>query len=313
MTRLFTGALAAALGLGSTLAPFPSPGFVFAAAAELATAGAAPVGNALVGERFEHVVQPGEHLGLIGARYGVAWRQLASENAIERPDLLRPGQTIRVDNRHIVPPGITDGILLNVPQRMLFHLEQGALVAAYPVGLGRHDWPTPLGAFTVINRQQDKTWFVPKSIQEEMRREGKPVLTTVPPGPENPLGRHWIGLSMPAIGIHGTIAPASVFAFRSHGCIRLHADDVAQLFARVSVGTTGEIVYHPALLAALPDGRVFVEVHSDIYRRAGDPGPALAATIAERGLTGQVDAGKLAAAIRARDGIARDVTRGSNQ
>ena len=76
--------------------------------------------------------------------------------------------------------------------------------------------------------QRHKEWIVPESIQEEMRREGKDVLTRVPPGPDNPLGRHWIGLSIGGIGIHGTIAPSSVYHFRSHGCIRLHPDDVEE-------------------------------------------------------------------------------------
>jgi len=297
VTRLFACALASALCLGTASAAPPD---------------SAAFGSAVVGGRFAHVVQPGEHLGRIGARYGVAWSLLVEDNGIARPDQLRPGQLVMVENRHIVPPAIDDGIVLNVPQRMLFHFAQGSLVAAYPVGLGRPNWRTPLGPFTVVNLQKDKTWYVPRSIQEEMRREGKPVLTEVPPGPENPLGRHWIGLSMPAIGIHGTIAPSSIFGFRSHGCIRLHPDDVAQLFERITVGTPGEIVYFPALLATGPDGRVFVEVHSDIYSRTGDPSAALAAAIAERGLTERIDPGKLAAAIRARDGIARDVTRGSN-
>jgi lipoprotein-anchoring transpeptidase ErfK/SrfK len=79
-----------------------------------------------------------------------------------------------------------DAILVNVPQRM------------------------PLGEYEIDERVTDKPWIVPRSIQEEMRREGKPVLTIVPPGPDNPLGRHWLGLSRVSCGIHGTIVPASI-------------------------------------------------------------------------------------------------------
>ncbi len=271
------------------------------------------LGSAISGGLIEHVVQPGEFLGLIGARYGVSWRLLAQANQIQASDRLSPGWMVAVDSRHIVPPPLVDGILINLPQRMLFYFVGGALRAAYPVALGRPSWRTPTEAFNVVNLQQDKTWYVPRSIQEEMRREGKPVLTEVPPGPQNPLGRHWIGLSLPAIGIHGTIAPSSVYSFRSHGCIRLHPDDVADLFAQVRIGTTGEIIYYPLLLAQLPDGRVFAEIHPDIYRRGVQAEAAFARLISERGLTYAVDPVKLAAAIRARDGIARDVTMGSTQ
>ncbi len=288
-------ALAAALAPGPAAAKEPLP---------------ALLGSALTGGTIEHVVQPGEQLGLISARYGVSWRLLAQANQIRDTDRLRPGQVVVVEARHIVPREFPDGIVINVPQRMLFHFTGGALRAAYPVGLGRPSWPTPRGSFKVVDLQKDKAWCVPPSIQEEMRREGKPVLTKVPPGPQNPLGRHWIGLSLPGIGIHGTIAPSSVYSFRSHGCIRLHPDDVAELFARVRIGTPGEIIYYPLLLAQLPDGRVFAEVHPDIYRRGVSPEQAFAQLISERGLTQAVDPGKLAAAIGARDGIARDVTMG---
>lgn len=271
------------------------------------------LGSAVIGERVEHVVQPGDYLGLIGARYGISWRLLERDNHLTDADRLSPGQTLVVAARHIVPPPLADGIVINLPQRMLFHFVGGALRAAYPVGLGRPSWPTPSGKFRVVTLQKDKTWCVPPSIQAEMRREGKPVLTEVPPGPTNPLGRHWIGLSLPGIGIHGTIAPSSIYSFRSHGCIRLHPDDVAELFAKVRIGTPGEIVYYPLLLAQLPDGRVFAEIGPDIYRHGVAPDEAFAALIRERGLTDAVDPGKLAAAIRASDGIARDVTMGSKQ
>lgn len=291
-------ALAAALALGPASAKEPLP---------------ALLGSAVTGATIEHVVQPGEHLGLISARYGVSWRLLAQANQIRDTDRLSPGQVVVVEARHIVPRELPDGIVINVPQRMLFHFAGGALRATYPVGLGRPSWPTPTGPFRVVDLQKDKTWCVPPSIQEEMRREGKPVLTEVPPGPTNPLGRHWIGLSLPGIGIHGTIAPSSVYSFGSHGCIRLHPDDVADLFAQVRIGTPGEIIYYPLLLAQLPDGRVFAEIHPDIYRRGFSPERAFERLISERGLTKAVDPGKLAAAIRARDGIARDVTMGSSQ
>jgi hypothetical protein len=36
---------------------------------------------------------------------------------------------------------------------------------------------------------------VPLSIQEEMRSQGRPVITQMPPGPTNPLGEFWLALS----------------------------------------------------------------------------------------------------------------------
>ena len=104
-------------------------------------------------------------------------------------------------------------------------------------------------------------------IQEEMRREGNPVLTTVPPGPANPLGRHWIGLTLPGVGIHGTNVPESIYRSTTHGCIRMHPEYVAALLEEVAVGESGMTIYEPILVAVTADGRIFLEVHPDIYKR----------------------------------------------
>lgn len=208
---------------------------------------------------------------------------------------------------HIVPRTLEAGIVINVPQRMLFLFEGGALRGAWRVTAGKPDWPTPTGAFTVVNRQKDKTWMVPPSIQAEMRRERKRVLTEVPPGPDNPLGRHWIGLSMPGIGIHGTNAPSSIYGLRSHGCVRMHPRDVSQLFDRVAAGTPGEMIYTPALLARTPDGRVYAEVHADAYRKGVNPVRVLRALAVDNGLDALIDWKRVEAVAKARQGRAVEV------
>ena len=262
----------------------------------------------LVGGEFFHVVQPGETLTSIGARFGVAAGVLARENGRQPSTRLQTGQELRVYNRHIVPPGLEDGVLINIPQRLLFYVAQGRPVARYPVGLGRPDWPTPTGTFSVLSKEENPVWDVPKSIQEEMRRCGQTVKTRVPPGPDNPLGRHWIGLSMAGYGIHGTIAPASIYQFRSHGCIRLHPDDIADLFGRVSVGTPGRITYTPVLLARPANGQIYLEVHRDVYRRAGDPLTGVRRAADAESIRHLLDWPRVEEVIRLKDGVAREVS-----
>jgi L,D-transpeptidase ErfK/SrfK len=266
------------------------------------------LGSGLTDGLRTHRGGAGEYLTLIGARHGVSAAVIARDNGIAANGPLKAGQSLSIDARHIVPALREDGLLINVAQRMLFHLSDGRLSDAYPIAAGRADWPTPRGPFQIVDLQRDKAWIVPPSIQREMAREGQEVLTRVEPGPENPLGRHWIGLSIPGIGIHGTNAPASLYALRSHGCIRMHPDDVAELFGRVSRGTPGEIVYHPVLLGRLPDGRVFVEAHPDTYRLMADPRSALTAIADSLGLRDVIDWQRVSQVLRAREGIARDVT-----
>lgn len=285
----------------------------FCGATILVRASTLPVGNALVGANTIHVVTRNESLTSVGARFGIDISPLARENGMSRQATLRIGQQLHVDNRHIVPPVLDEWLVINIPQRMLFLFETGAEIAAFPVAAGRPDWPTPTGAFTVSSKVRNPTWHVPPSIQEEMRRNGQQVVTVVPPSASNPLGSQWIGLTLAGIGIHGTNAPGSIFQLLTHGCIRLHPDDAATLFDRVSEGTSGRLIYEPLLLARLPDGRIFLEVHRDRYHTLRSrPFDVVRMFAAEHGLTTLIDWEKAARVVELADGLAREVTAGGD-
>lgn len=268
-----------------------------------------PLSHSVTGGDTEYIVQRGDFLIAIGARFGVAPKLLARQNGIPYDAVIHPGQRLRIHNPHIVPEALDDGILINLPQRMLFHFSQGKLREAYPVGLGKPSWATPQDEFKVVSKVENKTWVVPKSIQEEMRREGKIVREKVPPGPDNPLGKYWLGLDLWGYGIHSTIAPTSIYQFRSHGCIRLHPDDIAELFEQVRVGTQGRIIYQPVLLAVIEDGRILLEVHRDIYKKGIDPAQTVRDMAEANGFSHALDWPAVDAVIAAQDGIAREVGR----
>ena len=262
----------------------------------------------LVGQRFSYTVRVGDSLTLISSRFGTDLGWLAELNGFQATARLQPGQGLVVDSRHIVPPYSGRSIAINIPQRMLFHWAEDGELRAYPVGLGRPSWPTFVGAFTVASLETDPVWDVPASIQAEMARAGKPVLTHVRPGPQNPLGAYWIGLSRPGYGVHGTNAPASIYRFQTHGCIRLHPDDIASLFRAVRVGDAGETAYEPVLMTRADDGRIWLEVHPDVYRRAPEP-LGVAREIAFRDqLDADIDWQIVSEAVRARRGVPVEVS-----
>jgi L,D-transpeptidase ErfK/SrfK len=214
---------------------------------------------------------------------------------------------LSIEAHRLVPAGYAEGIVVNVPQLRLFAAAVDGSAIAVPSAVGRPSWPTPAGSFNVVQKEIDPTWDVPPSIQEEMRRLGKPPVARVPPGPANPLGAYWIGLSLPNIGIHGTNAPTSVPGFTTHGCIRVGPEAIALLFDSVAVGTPGEIIYEPVLLAK-HDGRLFVEAHRDVYGRRPDALETLAAAADELGARERIDWGSVKDVVRRREGIAIDVT-----
>jgi L,D-transpeptidase ErfK/SrfK len=265
------------------------------------------ISTAMSGTVSEYEVARGETLTDIAARFGIDVATLARQN--ERPATapLRAGTRLLIDARHIVP--VTDApIVVNVPQRHVFLRRADGQVLAFAAAVGRPTWRTPRGSFTVVQKTVDPTWHVPPSIQDEMRRTGKPVLKAVPPSPANPLGRYWMALSIGGIGMHGTNAPRSIYTATTHGCIRIHPDRVQVLFDSVDVGTGGEIVYEPVLMAEV-DERIFVEVHRDIYRLGPAAGPHLRALAARGSVDTLIDWTLVETAIRQASGIAVDVTR----
>lgn len=262
----------------------------------------------LTGSEVTIVVRPGESLTSVGARFGVDARALAAANGLKTDSRLQVGQELKVDNRHIVPSADSVEVVINIPQRVLFHAANDGAVKAYPIAAGRSTWRTPTGDFTIAAKETDPTWDVPLSIQEEMRREGKPVLTHVPPSPQNPLGRYWLGLSIPGVGIHGTNAPSSIYSLVTHGCIRLQPGDIEELFAQVQVGVRGRILYEPVLLVR-EGGSVFLEVHPDVYRKAPDPLKIITERARAEGFLEMLDLTVVQEVISKREGIARDVAR----
>ncbi len=105
------------------------------------------------------------------------------------------------------------------------------LVQSFRVATGRAEYPTPLGEWSIVSMQQDPWWYPPQT--SEWAKGLKPV----PPGPGNPLGTRWMGLSAAGVGIHGTPDSASIGYSASHGCIRMLISDATWLFDHVSVGT----------------------------------------------------------------------------
>jgi L,D-transpeptidase ErfK/SrfK len=251
----------------------------------------------------------GNTLRQLGSRFGVDPATIASDNNRELNPPLHAGETLRIDNRHIVPAFMPGAMLIiNVPQRMLFVRTTDGNVSAYPVTVGKASWPTPVGSFSIAKKETNPTWEVPASIQAEARRAGRSLPRSVPPGPRNPLGAHWLGLHTGSVGIHGTNAPTSIYQMISHGCIRLHPDDIAALFDVVPVGATGSLVYQPVLVAV--DGSdVYLEVHRDTYGRGPEAIEFVKTRTQELGVFDRVDWDVVAQVIHERSGTARRVSR----
>jgi L,D-transpeptidase ErfK/SrfK len=283
---------------------------LFASGAGASDDDPAAVGRTVVDEVVDYVVKAGETFVTIGRRLGVDPRAIARRNTRWVLAPLSAGTRLVVDVHRVVPGILDRGILVSVAQNRVFLLDVDGSIVSMPAAVGRSTWPTPPGEFYVVHKEVNPTWDVPPSIQDEMRRLGRPVAPRIPPGPENPLGDFWIGLSLPNIGIHGTNAPATVPGYTTHGCIRLQASDIKLLFERVEVGTDGVVIYEPALLTR-HDGRIYAEIHRDVYGDRPDALRALQRAADFLGVRDLVDWPRVVEAIRLHEGFAIDVTASS--
>jgi lipoprotein-anchoring transpeptidase ErfK/SrfK len=109
------------------------------------------------------------------------------------------------------------------------------LIREFRVATGRSQYPTPLGKYEIITKQLNPWWYPPAS---DWAKDAQPI----PPGPGNPLGTRWMGISAPYVGIHGTPDAASIGYSASHGCVRMLIPEVEWLFTQVDVGTPVFIV-----------------------------------------------------------------------
>jgi lipoprotein-anchoring transpeptidase ErfK/SrfK len=112
----------------------------------------------------------------------------------------------------------------------LRYYEGANLVRSFGVATGQSVYPTPTGTFSIVDMQLNPWWRPPDSSWAQ-------GLKPIPPGPGNPLGTRWMGISAPGVGIHGTPDDASIGYSASHGCIRMHIPDAEWLFQHVHIGT----------------------------------------------------------------------------
>jgi lipoprotein-anchoring transpeptidase ErfK/SrfK len=122
-------------------------------------------------------------------------------------------------------------IVIHRGSNRLYLYDATRLVRVFPVATGQPAWPTPLGHFQIVVKQVNPWWYPP--TQDAWAAGAKPV----PPGPGNPLGTRWMGLSAPGVGIHGTSEPWSIGHSESHGCIRMQIPAAEWLYSRVQIGT----------------------------------------------------------------------------
>jgi lipoprotein-anchoring transpeptidase ErfK/SrfK len=171
---------------------------------------------------------------IVEGKAGLAVERRTMQRALEQVLTSGTRQPLQVLTRPVEPKvtRATFGqvIVITRGANSLKLFDSTRLVRAFGVATGQARYPTPSGIFSVVDKQRNPWWRPPDS---EWAKGLKPV----PPGPGNPLGTRWMGLTAPGVGIHGTPDDASIGYSASHGCIRMHVPDAEWLFDHVEYNT----------------------------------------------------------------------------
>lgn len=157
-----------------------------------------------------YTIKKGDTLSKIAQSFDVTVRSILELNEGLNPRNLTIGEIICIP---LAPSPIE--IIISVSGKRLSVFRNGRLNKEYIVATGKPETPTPIGTFTIVNKEVD---------------------------PGGPYGTRWLGLSIRGYGIHGTNAPESIGTAASNGCIRMYNEDVEALFDVTPIGTVVRIL-----------------------------------------------------------------------
>jgi murein L,D-transpeptidase YcbB/YkuD len=168
-------------------------------------------------------------------------------------------------------------IIVNVPAFTAALVENGVTVSRHVAVAGATKTPTPQLMATATGVVLNPSWYVPKSIEPEIRgkagyvpiksKDGKILSWRQPPGPRNALGQIKFVMPNPqSIYLHDTTAKGlfdTKMRAYSHGCIR--TEHIMLLAERLLTegapppGTEGAAVWTPEKIKAAVASRKTVE------------------------------------------------------
>ncbi len=211
-------------------------------------------------------------LELLGERFHAERDFLRRLNPGRDLDRLAPGDTVRVPNvadplyvgrgLAVGPDGHTLAprpefrprvVMVHTKEKMLDVLEDGRLLASFPITPGSTTLPAPPGTWKIETMNSLPFFRYDENMLEHGVRSAEFV--NLPPGPNSPVGVLWMGLDKSGIGLHGTNNPETIGRAASHGCIRLANWDAVKLSQMLTVGVTVHIDGDgkpPATVAATP-------------------------------------------------------------
>ena len=167
-----------------------------------------------------HEVKAGDSLDKIAKQYNTTVEFIKRSNNLTG-DMIRAGQRLRIWK------GVFS-VFVDKSQNILILKSDDEVLKVYQVATGANNI-TPVGTFTIVNKLMNPSWFKSGAV--------------IPPGsPDNILGTRWLGFDIAGYGIHGTTEPQSIGQQITAGCVRMHNEDVEELYSLLPAGTQVTII-----------------------------------------------------------------------
>jgi L,D-transpeptidase ErfK/SrfK len=261
-----------------------SPVAAHAAAAPIALR--APVelpadGSPVIGNDMTTTSHYQDTLFDIARRYGLGYEEIIRANP--GVDIWVPGEGTRIllPSRRILPPGLREGIVVNLPEHRLYYFPKPVknakpVVITYPVSIGKAGSGTPLGQTYVTAKIEHPSWYPTQSIRKDHAVRGDPLPRVVAPGPDNPIGdfKMRLGFGDGTYEIHGTNKPVTVGTAATYGCIGMYPEDLAALYALIAVGTPVRFI-NVQVKAAWSGGALLLEAHPAVDNQRQSTAPTI--------------------------------------
>jgi lipoprotein-anchoring transpeptidase ErfK/SrfK len=168
--------------------------------------------------------RPGEKLAVANAGSRIS-------DALERGTTVVHLRTVAVEPK-VTAATLGRSIVVRLDENRLYLYEGFEAKRSWDVATAKPGYETPTGVWTIWDKRENPTWYNPA-----LDTWGAGLPAVIPGGPGNPMGTRAIYIDAPGlIRIHGTTDPSSIGRYASHGCIRMHNEEIEALFPLVDVG-----------------------------------------------------------------------------
>lgn len=169
---------------------------------------------------------------MLGERFHMDVRYL---DKLNKNKTYTAGETITVLNTREKLNQRINRVVANKADKTLYAYNDDKLVATYPTTVGSNATPSPKGTFKIINKVK-MPWY-----RSTVGKGAEKKVHMIAPGPNNPVGVVWMGLSKPSYGLHGSPVPEGISRQGSAGCVRLTNWDVLEVYANIENGAVVEL------------------------------------------------------------------------